>query len=132
MLTLPHIKPSVLSNLTGRLEKDGIDITHVVRLTEYLYDENVQEFLENASFDAINPDIMKRLIPFLDEHSKQVVFAKILNGELDWHLIKELIPYAAGYVSQIEAAVVEGVLPYDALGVMREGIKVLYHKRNIS
>lgn len=39
------------------------------------------------------------------------VFEKILAGEMDWHMIRILVPYAEYLSSPVEAAVVEGALP---------------------
>ncbi|MDF2698515.1 MAG: hypothetical protein K0Q49_71 [Haloplasmataceae bacterium] len=125
----PLIKPSVLANLASKLENEGIDINHIINLAEYLNDGSVQKLLENASFDTINEELLEWLIPSLDERSKQVIFGKILDGELDWHLITVLLPYAEYFISHIEAAVVEGVLPKEALDAMREGVVELFKKQ---
>ena len=50
--------------------------------------------LENATFDTINEELLEKLIPFLDIKSKNAILDKILNGEIDWHMIKVLLPYA--------------------------------------
>jgi transcriptional regulator with XRE-family HTH domain len=127
----PLLKPSILSKLSSQLEKDGIDINHIVTLAEYLNDESVLNLLKNATFDTMNEDLLSKLIPFLDETSKMVLFEKILEGELDYHMISVLIPYAESTVSLIEAAVVEGVLPWEALDIMHEGLIELYRKKGI-
>lgn len=128
----PLLKPSVLDKLSAGLSKKGIDISNIVSLAEYLNDDSVVALLENATFDTISDKLLEKLMPLLDERSKGTVFEKILNGEMDWHLIKALIPYAEYMMSQIEAAVVEGVLPHDALVVMREGLTDLWEKRRKS
>ncbi len=112
------------------LLKQGIDVTSVVSLAEYMNDKSVLKLLETATFDTLNEELLEKLIPFLDEKSKSVVFGKILTGELDWHMIKILIPYAEYIMSQIEAAVIEGALPQEALKVMREGQDEIFRRRN--
>ena len=47
-------------------------------------------------------------------------FEKILNGELDWRLIRTLLPYAEYLETQIEAAVVAGVLPWETLDILSD------------
>ena len=39
---------------------------------------------------------------------------------MDWHFIKVLLPYADYITTHIEAAVVDGVLPRDALDILNE------------
>ncbi len=56
----------------------------------------------------------------LDRTSKEAIFQKILNDEMDWHFIKTLLPYADYIRTQIEAAVVEGALPWEALEILNE------------
>jgi SAM-dependent methyltransferase/transcriptional regulator with XRE-family HTH domain len=130
----PFLKPNILTKMAAGLSKQDIDISNIVTLAEYLNDESVIKLLENAAFDTINDELLEKLLPFLDEKSKGAVFQKIIDGELDWHMIKVLLPYAEYMTDQIEAGVVEGALPnevlemlheyaYDKLGYM-EGIKI--------
>lgn len=118
----PLLKPSVLSKLSAGLEKQGIDISNIIALAEYLNDESVGKLLENATYDSINDELLEKLIPLLDNRSKGTIFQKILDGKMDWHLIKILLPYAEYMSSQIEAAVIEGALPWEALLVMRDSM----------
>ena len=127
----PLLKPSLLTKMASGLSKQGIDISNVVTLAEYLNDEGVLKLLENATFDTISDELLEKLIPFLDDKSKGNILQKILDGELDWHMIKVLLPYIEYMTSQIEAAVVEGALPYEALDVMNEGMRELYRKNNL-
>lgn len=125
----PLLKPSILSKMAAELGKQGIDISHIVTLAEYLNDDSVMNLLENATFETISGDLLEKLIPFLDDKSKGMIFEKILNGEVDWHMITVLLPYAEYIMSPIEAAVVEGALPWEALDAMHEGMLEL-HRRN--
>jgi transcriptional regulator with XRE-family HTH domain len=123
----PLLKPSILNKMAYGLSKQGIDISSIVTLAEYLSDDSVLNLLENATFDTISDELLEKLIPFLDEKSKGAIIEKIFDGELDWHMIKILIPYAEYMISQIEEAVVEGALPWAALDVMRESIQVAFN-----
>ncbi len=125
----PFLKPSVLGKLSECLAARGIDISGVVSLAEYLSDDAVAELIENASFDSVSEELLAKLVPILDDRSKGTIFQKILEGEMDWRLIRIMIPYAENMVSLIEAAVVEGALPPEALGVMHEGQAALWEKR---
>lgn len=116
----PLLKPSILTKMASGLSKQGIDISNIVTLAEYLNDEGVIKLLENATFDTINDDLLEKLIPFLDEKSKGTIFEKILDGKLDWHMIKVLLPYAEYMTSQIEAAVVEGALPKEVIRIIHK------------
>ncbi|MHB1484148.1 MAG: helix-turn-helix domain-containing protein [Saccharofermentanales bacterium] len=126
----PLLKPSILTKMASGLSKQGIDISNVVILAEYLNNDGVIQLLENATFDTISDELLEKLVPFLDDKSKGNILQKILDGELDWHMIKVLLPYIEYMTSQIEAAVVEGALPYEALDVMHEGMRELYRKNN--
>ena len=126
----PLLKPSVLTKLSSNLSKHGIDISNIVALAEYLNDESVVALLENASFDAVNEDFLEKLLPLLDERSKNTIFQKILDGEMDWHLIKALVPYAEYICSPVEAAVVDGALPPEALKLICEARHETWVKRN--
>lgn len=114
----PILKPSVLAKLSETCKKQGIDITSIVELAEYLNDETVVSLMETADFQSIAPALLQRLLPLLDIKSKSMIFEKILDGEMDWHLIEILLPYAEYLTSQIEAAVMEGALPNEALDVL--------------
>jgi transcriptional regulator with XRE-family HTH domain len=126
----PLLKPSILAKMAGGLSKQGIDISNIVALAEYLNDEGVIDLLENAAFDTLSDELLEKLIPFLDERSKSTVFQKILDGELDWHMIKVLLPYAEYMASTFEAAVVEGALPWEALDVLHEGMADAFRRNN--
>ncbi len=125
----PLLKPSTLAKLSSSLSNQGIDISNIVKLAEYLNDENVVDLLENAKFNSADEVMFEKLIPLLDNKSKSVIFQKILYGEMDWHLIKILIPYTAYIESTIEAAVIEGALPWEALKVLHEGMKDFFEKQ---
>ncbi len=118
----PMLKPSVLKKLSAGLAKEGIDISNIVSLAEYLNDDSVIAMLENATFDTFSDELIEKLIPLLDDRSKERVFEKILNGEMDWRMIKALIPYAEYMISHIEAAVIEGALPKEALRIVNDYI----------
>lgn len=114
----PILKPSVLTKLSENCKKQGIDISSIVELVEYLNDETVLSLMENADYESINDELVKRLLPLLDIKSKSMIFEKIINGEMHWHFIEILLPCAEYLTSQIEAAVIEGALPNEALDVL--------------
>ena len=125
----PLLKPSVLGKLSENLIKQGIDITSLVELSEFLNEENVLKLLENVSLDKIDDELLTKFMPFLDSKSKVVIFQKILDGEMDYRFLSILIEYADYFTSQVEAAVVEGVLPWDALELTRTGMVKAWEKR---
>ena len=126
----PLLRPSILGKLSDNLIKQGIDITSLVELSEFLNEENVLKLLENVSLDKIDDELLTRLMPFLDGRSKAIVFQKILDGEIDYRFLSIFIEYAEYFTSQVEAAVVEGALPWDALDIMKQGIIKAWEKRN--
>lgn len=114
----PILKPSVLEKLSENCLKQGIDISSLVELAEYLNDETVLSFMEGANFRSVSDRIFQKLVPLLDIKSKSVLFEKIIEGEIDWHFLEILLPYAEFLTSQIEAAVIEGALPEEALNIL--------------
>lgn len=125
----PLLKPSVLGKLSESLSKQGIDISGVVELAEYLSDDNVIKLMESVSLDKVDDTLLEKLMPVLDSKSKAKIFQKILDGEMDYRFLAVLIEYAEYFTSQVEAAVVEGVLPWDALELMRTGMVKAWEKR---
>ena len=114
----PLLKPSILTKLSHQFEKQGIDISNIITLAEYLNDESVVTLIEKATFDEISDELLEKFIPMLNHDSKEAIFQKILDGEMDWHFIKALWPYADYITTQIEAAVVVGVLPREVLDLL--------------
>lgn len=116
----PLLKPSILTKLSHQFEKQGIDISDIIILAEYLNDESVVKLIEKATFDDINDELLEKFIPMLNHDSKEAIFQKILDGEIDWHFIKALLPYADYIITQIEAAVVTGALPWEVLDILND------------
>ena len=65
-------------------------------------------------------ELLSRVLPLLDNKSKNKIFQKILDGEIEWTFLRSLLPYAEYIISLIEAAVMEGALPEDALKIVSE------------
>jgi len=128
----PYLKPSVLTKLSAALSAQGIDISAIVSLAEYLNDDSVIAMLKNAPLASTNPELLEKLMPFLETKSKYTIFQKILDGELDWHLLRPMLMYSEGLQSQVEAAVVEGVLPWEALDLMRQAWREAWDKQQRS
>lgn len=124
----PLLNPSILEAASVGLAKRGIDVTHIVELSQFLNDRTVIAMLENATEVEASDELVSRLIPFMDEKARYNVFEKILDGEMDWHLIRILLPYAEYLSSPLEAAVMEGALPWEALEMLREGQKEIFRK----
>ena len=61
----PILKPSVLTKLSENCKKQGIDITSIVELAEYLNEETVVSLMEKADFQLINEELLKNFYPCL-------------------------------------------------------------------
>lgn len=118
----PLLKPSTLEKIADGFSKHGIDLSSIVSLAAYLSDDSVVKLLENASFETANHALLEKLLPFLDETSKGIVFTKIFDGEISWTFIRTCLPYMESMVPQIEAAVVEGVFPYEVLQIVNSHV----------
>lgn len=122
----PLLKPSALGKIADKYLKEGINLSHVVELSEFLNDDSTLLLLERANIDGLNDELIRRLFPFLDTASKMTVFDRILTGVMDWRLISLLLPYAEFMFEPLEAAVIEGALPWEALDELRKGHEKLY------
>lgn len=107
------LKPSAVERLTINLAKQGINVSRLTEIAVYLSDEGTQRLLAETDCAGITPEMLEHLLPFMDYDSWCRVLDKILNGEMDWHLIKPLRVDR----SLVEAAVIEGMLPYEALEI---------------
>lgn len=111
----PLLKPSLLEKLSDKLSNDGINISGIVELAKYLNDESIVNMLEKVNIEDADNKFIEKLIPILNNESLENIFAKIIEGKIDYKLIKTLRPYAPYLTNQIEAAVIEGALPYEVL-----------------
>jgi len=109
----PYLKTSVLSTIAKQLLKHRIDISKIVELSEFMNDESIVRMLENSDLETVDDGLLEKLIPFLDRDSVYSVLDKIISGSNSERLIKIMRPYI-GY-SQVEAAVMQGVLDYSVL-----------------
>ena len=107
------LKPSAVERLTVNLAKQGINVSRLMDIAVYLSDEGTQRLLAETDCAGITPEMLEHLLPFMDYASMCRILDNILEGEMDWHLLKPLRVDR----SLIEAAVIEGVLPYEALGI---------------
>ncbi len=116
----PYLRPSTLARLAEAFADGGIDISHIVTLAEYLNDESVSKLLSHASFDDLTPELLERFLPMLDMGAKHTMLQRILDGEMDWHSIELLLPYSGyGILSLVEAGIMEGAFPAEALDMLR-------------
>lgn len=118
MNVAPFLKPSTLDRFTEKLKKQGIDISYLVTLSEYMNSKSVAELLDNTDINALDGELLKRLAPILTDDSRLSIFERILNGELDWHFMEAIAPYVNE--SPVEAAVIDGALPFEVLEIMRK------------
>lgn len=118
----PLLKASTLDIIASKLSVHGIDISALVSLANYLNSSSFDALVKNANFDALDPALLEKLMPLLDNQAKEIIFQKILDGEIDYHLISAMLPYAEYLVQHVEAAVVYGVLDEGALKILNEYI----------
>ena len=107
------LKPSAVEQLTVNLAKQGINVSRLMDIAVYLSDEGTQRLLSETDCAGITAEMLEHLLPFMDYDSMCRILDKILNGEMDWHLIKPLRVDR----SLVEAAVIAGMLPHEALEI---------------
>ena len=117
------LKPSLLDKVAKGLATHGLDVSKFVSLAEYLSDGTVIKMLESTSFEKLDKDILEKFMPFLDDDSRSNIFAKILDGELDYTFLGLITPYMDQYyfMPQIETAVMHGVIDDRALSEIKWG-----------
>lgn len=115
----PLFKPSVLNKLAESLAKQGLNISHLLSLAEYLNETDTGKLMKLASFDSLadtDMNLLEHLMPLLGPYAADVIFQKIIDGELDYHFLDLLGSYSQ---TAVESAVVFGIIDGDALNIMR-------------
>ncbi len=107
----PLLRPSTVEALADRLAADGVNISRMVELSNFLSDGGARRLFAVSDLRDLTPELLGYLLPFMDYDSRCAILDGILNGELDWHLLWVLQVDR----SLIEAAVLEGVLPDEVL-----------------
>lgn len=87
---------------------------------QFLKDNDILRIINGCRYDFRDDEGLEKIFPFLDVASKEVILKKIIEGALDWHLIKVLLPHMQNMAGQLEAAVMDGALPNGALEIMQE------------
>ena len=75
--------------------------------------------MQSASFDSLadtDMNLLEHLMPLLGPYAADVIFQKIIDGELDYHFLDLLGSYSQ---TAVESAVVFGIIDGDALNIMR-------------
>ncbi len=107
----PLLKPSAVEALAARLAVDGVNIPHLVELSQFLSDGGAQRLLAMSDLSDLTPELLRYLLRFMDTASYWRIVDGVLEGRLSWELL---------YILRLdrfllEAAVIEGVLPVEAL-----------------
>ncbi len=113
----PLLRPATVAALAERLAADGVNISKLVELTEYLSDDGARHLLTVGTLEDLSPELLTHLLPFIDADSYWTIVDGILEGWLDWHLIGALRLDR----QLLEAAVVAGVIPDEALWWQEKG-----------
>lgn len=116
----PLVRPSTLGAFASKLNNEGIDITPIVSIAQYLNDDDILQVINAAKCNALSEGLLEKIIPFLDMTSKEAILKKIIEGEIDWSLLKVLLPHIENMTPQLEAAILDGALPSETLEIMHE------------
>ncbi|MFA6947724.1 MAG: helix-turn-helix domain-containing protein [Eubacteriales bacterium] len=118
----PLLKPSLLSRLSESFDRQGIDISNVLNLAEYLNETDSRRLAASVTFNNIadmDVVLLEKLLPVVGPYASYTIFEKVLNGELDLSYLDIVYPYTGMPVELIENAVVNGVLDESALDIIR-------------
>lgn len=118
----PIIKASTLDIISEGLGKHGIDIKHILELAAYMNEAGQTNLMKLASFEQLDESLLKKFIPFLNRESKEIIFGKIIDGELDGSLLVIMAPYMemTNLGNLIDAAIIEGRLDASLLKMMHK------------
>ena len=64
----PLLKPSVLSKLAESLSKNGLDLSGLLSLSEYMNDTDTEKLMKSVSFDSIaemDEALLERVLPLI-------------------------------------------------------------------
>jgi len=104
------------------LKKHNLDISSLVNIEKDLSDSAFLDVLNKSDFETLDKNILEKFMPFLDDVSKNNLFEKIIDGELDYHFLEIYLPFVDVFyvATQIEAAIIEGTIDWDALHILRK------------
>ncbi len=107
----PLLRPSIVEALAERLAANGVNVSRLVDLSKFLSDGGAQRLLSVSDLSDLTSELLGYLLPFMDFNSYWRIVDEVLEGRLDWHLLFAMRVDR----SLVEAAVIEGVLPYEVL-----------------
>ncbi len=116
----PFLKPSVLDRAVQAFAAQGIDISNLASLFDYMSDEGFWSLLNSTSFEHTDLALLEKLMPVLNYSAKLSIFDKILQGEIDWHFLSVLMRYIWISDAILEAAVIDGILDEGVLDLKRK------------
>ncbi len=116
----PFLKPSVLDRAVQAFAVQGIDISNLASLFDYMSDEGFWALLNSASFESTDLQLLEKLMPLLNYSAKLSIFDKILQGDIDWHFLSVLMKYIWISDAILEAAVIDGILDEGVLELKRK------------
>jgi transcriptional regulator with XRE-family HTH domain len=118
----PMIKASTLDIISKGLGKHGIDIGHILEMATYMNEASQTDLMNLASFEQLDESLLEKFIPFLNRESKEIIFGKIIDGELGSSLLAIMVPYMEmpNLGNLIDAAVIEGQLDASILKVLHK------------
>ena len=68
-------------------------MSSLLSLSEYISETDTEKLMKSVSFDSIaemDLNLLERLLPVLGPYASDVIFQKILDGELDYHYLELL------------------------------------------
>ena len=77
-------------------------------------ENDLHQLINTVGYNALNEELLEKIIAFIDTPSKEAIIKKIIEGESDWRLLNIILPYAEDMTGQLEAAFVDGALPKEA------------------
>lgn len=118
----PALTMGTLDMISESLGKHGINIAPILELAVYTNEMAQTNLLKTGSSDQLDENLLEKFIPFLTRESKETLFYKIIDGELNSSLLVTLLPYLEmpNLGNLIDAAVLEGRLDASILKHMHK------------
>lgn len=137
----------LLADIFGRTVDDLVscgaseyDIDSVLSMAPIIKDDVLSESLKFVSdinkklnsgdFSNIDEDTLMKIIPFVDDTAKEIIFHKVIDGDISYKILYELIPYSNNIQRLIEAAVLDGAIDREAMDCIYEQQRKIVRKED--
>lgn len=139
LIMLAEIFGKTVDNLVS-CGNNEYDISSIFQMASIIKEDVLKESLRfvsdlnkeisNCNFTNIDEDTLIKIIPFIDEKAKEIVFQRVIDGDISYKILYELILYSNNITQLIESAVLEGALDDEAMDCIFEQQRKIVRKED--